>query len=370
MKTSKKLFILSFLTLAFFVFVSKTEAATLSQTSVSVAVGQTSSVYASNVITSLYLTSNSNPNIASVSVVGNNINIYGSAVGNTVATICDNTSVCNTIYITVSGSSSSGTLSLSQTSLSLTTGQTSTVTAYNTYGTSTTLYVSNNSNSSVATATIIGNTISIYGNSAGSSTLTVCQSYNVSCATIYVTVSGGYGYNGTNTLGLNISSLTLSTGGSVTLTSANSNYSGTGLYVSSNSNPNVASTSNSSLVPGCYTGNLYSITTGQLCNNNYTYSNPSYSTTYIPGCYAGAMYSITTGQLCSSINGGNNNGSITISAISSGSDTITLCQNGGACSTMYVTVTGYVTEPLPLSYSPTTYNNSGIPTVYSNSSAN
>lgn len=380
MKTYKKLLISAFVAFAFFSFFGNTKAATLSQTSITVGVGQTSTIYATNIISSIYLTNNSNPSIASVSVVGNNINIYGIAIGNSVATICDNTNSCTSVYITVGNNGSTyGTLSLSQTSLSLSIGQTSIVSAYNTYGTTANLYVSNNSNSSVASATVTGNNISIYGNAVGSSTITVCQSYNVSCGTIYVTVSGyGYGGSTNNGLGLNISSMTMATGTSATISASNNlNYSETGLYVSSNSNPNVVSTSSSSSgIPGCYAGAIYSTTTGQLCTGGSYYSSSS-SAPYIPGCYAGATYSITTGQLCSG-GIGVNNGSVTISAISPGSDTITFCQSGGGvvplyvggasnCSTMYITVTGYA---VPINYPYNESSTSGIPTVYSTTPAN
>ncbi len=388
MKIYQKFFIFTLFTFFSLVFVGNAKAATFSQTNVSVAVGQTSTIYAYSVITSLSLNNNSNPSVASVSILGNNINVYGINTGSTVATICDDVSVCSTIYVTVGGGNSSyGTLSLSQTSLSLTTGQTSVVTAYNNYGTSTVLYVSNNSNPSVATATVSGNTISIYGNETGSSTLTICQSYNTSCGTIYVSVSG-YGYNYNNGVNnLNLSNLTIPAGSSATISSSNNlnygnYYNGVGLYVSSNTNPNVASTNGtSSLVPGCYAGQAYSTLTGQPCLNNGIITSSSYQ--YIPGCYAGALYSITTGQPCSGqINNLSNNGSIVISAISPGSDTITLCQSGGSsCNNLYVTVTGGYATPLNSSYyyNPTSSyysgqfpstSSSGIPIVYSTSSAN
>ena len=298
MKMYKNLFMSCLIAFAFMAFVSNARAATLSQTSVSVSAGQSTTVYAYNVLSSLYLASNSNPSIASVSMSGNTVTIYGVTTGNTNATICD-TNSCNTLYISVTG--------------------------YNNY-------------------------------------------YN--------------GYNNGTGLGLNISNITIPTGSSVTLSSSNSyNYSGTGLYVSSNLNPNVASTvlGSSSISLGCTLGALYSTLTGQPCSSQYYggYNN-GYNNGYnIPGCYAGSAYSTTTGQLCSSYNNNynnsinNGNGSITISAISPGSDTLTLCQNGGvsSCSTMYITVTGYAI-PMNSSYYSNPLSTSGIPTVYSNSTAN
>jgi hypothetical protein len=424
MKTYKKIFVSSLVAIAFLALVGNARAVTLNQTSISLNVGQSSSVYAYNVSSSLYLSNNSNPNVATVSISGSNVNIYGVMAGSTNATICDSLSGCSVLYITVNSySNSSGTLSLSQTNISINTGQTSTITAYNNNYNYGTLYISNNSNTNVATASVSGSVITIYGNGVGSTTITICQNYNViSCGTVYVTVGNGY-YNNSSS-GLNLSNLTLSIGSSATISPSNNNYysnynyNNTGLYVSSNSNPLVASTSSSSAVSGCYGNSLYSITTGQLCNNNYynnysnnsilgcyagniysivtgqlcnnnyynNYSNnytPSYSTSYIPGCYGTNQYSITTGQSCYGGGSTNGNGSVVITAVSNGFDNITLCQNGGTCNTIYVTVTGYAT-PVNSSYyygSNTPYNTysdnsysststSGVPVIYSTSSAN
>lgn len=321
-------------------FVGNAKAATLSQSNVYLTAGQSSTVYATNVSTSIYLSNNTNNNIATVSISGNSINIYGIMAGSTTATICEySISSCSNIYITVSGGSTyGGTLSLSQTNLSLTVGQTSVVTAYNSYSYGT-LYISSNSNQNVATAYVSGNNISIYGSSVGSSNIIVCQNgSSSSCGTIYVSVTGGYlpPVNNYNTSGISLSSLTLPVGGAATIASGNS----MGLTVSSNSNPSVAVTSYTSTTPGCTAGAAYSITTGQPCYGG-GYNGVGYSS--VPGCTANSLYSYLTGQSCN--NGGYNNGynntnnSVQILAASAGADTITFCQsNNYSCSTIYVTV--------------------------------
>lgn len=322
MKILKKSLIFLVFALAFLVFTTNTKAATLSQSNVTLTQGQTTTVYAYNVYSSLYVSSNSNSNIATVTISGNNINVYGNTSGNTNVSICEyNNASCNILYVTVSGSYYNN-LSLSQTNLSLSVGQSSTITAYNNYGN---LYVSSNSNSSVATATASGNSISVYGFATGSATLVICQTGNTNtCGTVYVTVGGNYIYP-INNIGLNISNITLTTGGSAVLTSANSQN----LYVSSNSNPNVASTSNSSIIAGCANNAQYNVITGQPCYYNYNYNYNNYS----------------------------NSGSVTISAISAGTTTLTLCQNNtNTCNTIYVTVTGlgFVNNVYPY----TNYNSS------------
>jgi hypothetical protein len=251
-------------------------------------------------------------------------------------------------------------ITLSQTNLSMTVGQTYVVTAnniynyYNNYGT---IYISNNSNSSVASASVNGNNISIYANNSGSTSITVCQNNSgSSCASIYVSVSGGYynnnnSYynNNSNTLGLSISNLVFAVGSDVTLSSAN--YAG--LYISNNSNPSVASALNASTTSGtsgCTGTSQYSTLTGQPCGNLVN-NGGYYSSSSIPGCYAGAQYSTLTGQPCfnnynNQVNnynynyGNTNNSSVEILGVSTGTDTITLCQsnNGSACTTINVTV--------------------------------
>ena len=333
MKTLKTLLIASFAILTLVFFVGKAKAATLSQTSVYLTAGQSSTVYAYNVSTSIYLSNNTNNSVATVSISGTSINIYAITTGTTNATICEyNNGSCNNIYITVSGGSSSGNLSLSQTNLSLTVGQTSTVTAYNSYSYGT-IYVSSNSNSNVATAYVSGNTISIYGNSYGTASIMVCQNNNTTyCGTIYVNVTGGYVNSTAGSGNLNLSSLTLPVGGAATINSSNS----ASLTVSSNSNPSVAVTSYASATPGCASGAAYSVVTGQPCYNN----GGGYSS-LIAGCTSTSLYSYLTGQSCFNNNGynnSNNSNSIQILAASAGVDTITICQNGNySCTPIYIT---------------------------------
>ncbi|MDE2399801.1 MAG: hypothetical protein KGL67_02210 [Patescibacteria group bacterium] len=264
------------------------------------------------------------------------------------------------VFIAFSGNAHAA--NLSQSSVSLAVGQSTTVYAYNV---STYLYISNNYNPSVATVSINGNNILIYGNSNGSTTATICENNNYSCNTLYITVTGyynnynnynynnyGYGYNNsTNMLGLNISNLNLSTGDSITISP--SNLGSGGMYVSSNSNPSVASVSYSLFAPGCTATSLYSFLTGQPCvgamnynyNNNYNYNYnvglPYYPNSYVPGCTGTSMYSYLTGQPCNAggYNQTANNTSLVISALAIGSDTITVCQNNSnLCNSIYLSV--------------------------------
>ncbi len=267
-------------------------------------------------------------------------------------------------YSSSSSYSPYSSLSLSQTNLSLAVGQTSTITTFNNYNYGT-LYVSNNSNPNVATATVNGNNnISIYAINSGTTTITICQNNSgSSCGTVYVTVGGGYntgggyyaGYGGYTftgssnaNIGLNISNLSLPVGSSITVSASDYNVS-QGIYVSNNSNPNVASITYSPLSSSatvCAGNTLYNTITGAPCYGGANLGTPYYSPSYIPGCTAYSQYSVTTGQPCfggygyNSINNSSgNNISIVVSALTVGTDTVTLCQNNGnTCTPIYISV--------------------------------
>lgn len=248
--------------------------------------------YGSYGVQSVYLGSTNNLGYFTTTLTSNTYNI---PQGSLVYVLVNNQQSPSVTWSTSSYSN----LSLSQTNVTLSAGQTSAVTAYNSFGT---LYVSSNSNSNVATATVNGNTVSFYGMNAGTTTVTICQNSGSSyCGMVYVTVSGSY-YTGVNTSGLIVSNLNLSVGNSITLASV----SGGSLYVSSNSNPSVAAVSASGSV----------------------------------GCLAGAQYSAINGQPCYYIT--NNTGSMTITALSSGVSTITICQTNATtgCSTIVINVNG------------------------------
>ena len=390
MKTSKKWFIVVLVVVAFVVFVVKAQATapilSISGTSgtdsavVSVTGDPNASVtfyYYSNInsgIQNRYLGTTNNAGFFSLSISAGN---YGINPGSLVYVIVNGQQSASLTWPT---SSSSSSFYLSQTNLSLYVGQTSILTAYNTYGIP---FLYNNSNPSIATATINSNSISIYGQSNGNTTMTFCQSGNTgSCGTIYVSVGGSSSSNGT--LALNISNLTLPVGSSATISAVNS----TRLYISNNSNSNIVSASSAPSNAGCTTNSLYSITTGLPClNYNSNYNTSSYNNTssylYVPGCIPTSQYSITTGQPCFNNYLTNSSESITISALSAGTSTILLCQSnvnvygtnyynygnnyGNNCGTVYVTVTGsYYANPSAYYQSSITNTDySTIPIVYS-----
>lgn len=228
MKLYKKLIILSLALVFFVAFGASTLADTLylSQTNIYIATGQTFVVTANNG-GSMYLSSNSNTGVATVTINSNSASFYGSSAGNSTVVLCQSGYVasCGTVYVTVGTNyynnnnnynNTYGNLGLNISSLTLTAGGYATVTSANYSGA---LYVSSNSNSSVAsvsTSSLIAGcnpganysvltgqpcyaTTYLSNNNgsavisaltAGSTTIVLCQTGGSVCGTLYVTVTG------------------------------------------------------------------------------------------------------------------------------------------------------------------------------------
>jgi uncharacterized cupredoxin-like copper-binding protein len=368
---------------------------TLSQTSLSLNVGQSVSVTATypvyNYSNSFYISSNSNSAVASASVSGNQINVYGLAYGSANISVCANGSSCATLYVTVSGNGNNyGTITFSPSSVNLAVGQSSTVFVNAGYlGSS--LYISSNSNSGVVSASISGSTLYLQAGNIGNSTITVCQNYSV-CGYLYVTVGG----SGSGSLSLSQTSVSLNVGQTSVVTAYN--YNSGSLYVSSNSNSNVvsASVSGSSI-------SLYGLAAGSatvnICSNNVS-SCASVYVTVTGSIYSGSIYfsptslSLNAGQnstvsiynnnsyggyyISSNSNSGVASASVSgsslyVNALSSGSTSIVVCQSsyGSSCATLYVTVTGSSYNYGNLYFSPSSLTlaagQSSTATVYGNS---
>jgi uncharacterized cupredoxin-like copper-binding protein len=352
-----------------------------SPSSVSLAAGQSStvSIYNNNYNSgSYYVSSNSNSSVATASISGSSLYVSGLIAGSTNIIVCQSSysSSCATLYITVSGSScgysgcSSGNIYFSPSSVSLAAGQSSTVSVYNNYN-SGSYYISSNSNSSVASASVSGSSLYVSGLTAGSTNIMVCQSgYSSSCATLYVTVTGSVLGASTN-IWFSPQSPTMYAGQSLAV-SVNSgvygstaySYGSTAYYVSSNSNPGVVTASLNGTVL-----NLYANTNGtdniSVCSSALGFCNTLYVTVGTGGNYGGTLSlsqtSITlapgqsgnvniygSGSYYVSSNGSNyvanavvSGNVLSVYASQVGNTTISVCQSGyGSCATLSVTVSG------------------------------
>lgn len=219
-----------------------------------------------------YISSNSNSNAVTAYISGNNISLNAQNSGSATIVVCRNSGACANLYVIVSGSYS-GVITFSDTNVNLNVSQSKTVNIYsNSYGS---FFVSNNSNSNSVDVTISGSVLSLYGKANGNSTITVCQNNNYQCGYLYVTVSGNNNY-----FYLNPSSVNINAGQTATVNAnLNNVYSGN-LYLSSNSNPSIATASFSGSTINVYgqnSGNtIMSICYSGQCNNLYvTVSNYS-----------------------------------------------------------------------------------------------
>ena len=365
----------------------------LSQTSVSLSVGQSVVVTSYNGGT-LYVSSNSNSGVASYNISGSQITIYGTSAGSTTLDVCTYNSGCTNLYVTVNGSNNCGYsgsyncvggMTLSPSSLSLNSGQSSTVYVSFPYINNSQVYLSSNSNSSVATAAISGSTITVYGSSAGSTTMSFCVSGNGQCASLYVTVNGScYSGNCSGNFSLAQTSVNMNIGQNTTVATYNSNGS---LYISSNSNSSVVSVSitgssiylyansaGSSTISICSSNSncasLY-VTVGGSGSGSVWFS-PSSPTMYVGQSLAVSInssasngaygYNSSYYYISSNSNSGVVSASVSgtvlnLYANSSGSSTLTVCANSlSFCGTLYVTVSGGSYGNNGVWFSPTSVN--------------
>jgi hypothetical protein len=201
----------------------------LSQSAVTLTIGQSVTVNASNVTGTLSNPGNTNPSTVNVALNGNSITINGSNAGNAVVTICASQSGCSGINVTVQPSylDTSGVF-LSPSNLSFAVGQSQTVsiTGY----ASGPYYVSQNTGSNYVSATVSGGNVVLTGIAAGSSNITVCATSG-QCGNVFANVSGSS--SGNTTAGASNLPPVLS---SVTITSnaGNNAFIGSGNVISLN----------------------------------------------------------------------------------------------------------------------------------------
>ncbi|MDB4939838.1 MAG: hypothetical protein JWO40_263 [Candidatus Doudnabacteria bacterium] len=183
---------------------------TFSSTNPTVGIGQTTAVTLfSNSYNnsynngSYYISSNSNSNAVSAYISGSTLNLTGVTTGTSSITVCQNSNgtQCATLFVTANGNyynnnnyNNNGSLTFSPSSVSVIAGQTSLVTIYSNYSGYNNGYsnytVSSNSNPNVATVTVSGNALNVYGVNAGSTTVSVCQTTNYQCNSLYISVTG------------------------------------------------------------------------------------------------------------------------------------------------------------------------------------
>lgn len=330
----------------------------LSQTSVTVGLGKSASVSATNGV-SLYLDLNSSPTIASASANGTQVTVTGASLGSSNVTVCavGTASDCTVLSVTVQAQSISS-ISFSQSPLSLSIGGNQSVTISGGNGTYT---ISNNSNTSVASTNLSGNSLAVSGLAAGGATITACDTSNTNtCGTLSVTVSSS------NASGLSFgqNNISLAVGGSQTITISGGN----GAYqVSGISNTSIVSAgmSGSSIVvdaiaPGSGTITVCEASNASICGTLSVTVTGSASTSGQAIVFSVTNPTLTVGQtsnvqisgtapsyfIFSNGNAGVVQGTmptgntLSLYGASAGTDSITVCAAGGAgCLPLSITVT-------------------------------
>ncbi|MCK9577951.1 peptidoglycan-binding protein [bacterium] len=332
--------------------VATSSSLTLSQTGVVLSVGQSSTITAGS--SSLYLSNNSNPPIANVSISGSGITITANSYGSTVVTVCSqgSTTNCGSIYVTVQSAGYSA-LTFSQTNVTIAAGQTVPVSISGGNGNYSIL---NNSNAGVIQASINGTILNLSTlASSGSSSITVCSSGQSYCGIVNVTI-GTASYT---TLTFSPSAPSVAIGQTTTVSvsgGASSVY-----YVSSNSN--------SSYVQATISGStlsLYGISSGvsvvTVCSSVGNCSSLSITVNYVASGGNIALsqnnLSLLTGQALSiTVSGGTapyslashsssifsatvNGNLVTITGVAAGTGSIAVCSAEGGCINLNVTVSG------------------------------
>jgi len=238
-----------------------------SQTNPTVSIGQTTSIILSGGgSSSYYISSNSNTSVVQATINGTTLSLYGILSGSATINVCSSVGSCNSIGINVSYVSSGGSLTLSQSSVSVLVGQSVSITVSG----GATPYSISSGSSNIFQSSLNGNIITLSGIAVGSSTLLVCSSESA-CVNLSVVVNSSTSSTSNPVFSQNNLSITLGQSQSITV-SGNGGY-----YVSGNTNSSVASVTINGTV-------------------------------------------------------------ITINSLALGNTNISVCQNGGLCSILYVTV--------------------------------
>ncbi|MCK9446081.1 peptidoglycan-binding protein [bacterium] len=330
---------------------SGTTPLTFSQNNLTIAYNQSVPVTVSGGTGFYTILSNSNSNNVSASLSSSTVTVRAlQSSGQSSITVCSSDiSSCGIINITV-GATSSATLYFSQTNPTVSIGQTTTISISG--GGSSSYYLSSNSNNSVVQATVSGTTLSLYGILSGSSTITVCSSAG-SCNSLGISVS--YVSSG-GSLTLSQSSVSLLVGQSVGITISGgatpySISSGSGNIFQSSLNGNIITLSGitigSSTLLVCSSESACVNLSVAVNSSSSSTSNPTFSQNNL-SLILGQSQSVTvsgnggyyvSGNTSSSVASATINGTvITINSLSLGNTNISICQNGGLCSVLYVTV--------------------------------
>jgi ferredoxin len=344
---------------------------TFSQSNLTVAYGQSSTVTILNGTTgtsgtgNYTILNNSNPSIIQATISNSTITLTAQGNnGSASLTVCStDMSSCGIINASAGNTSSSG-LIFSQTTPSLLIGQTLNIPMS---GGGSTYNVSTNSNTNVVAASITStNNLTLVGNGVGSAVITVCSSSG-NCGSVTATVS--YATSGPITLSQNNLWLQVGQAASVAISGGTMPYSllntaSSSTIVQSSLNTNILTltgvAAGSSSLSVCSAGGacvqLSILVNGISSSGQLTFSNNNLSllvgSSATVSLYGNGGYYIsnTTNQNVATIT--LSGSQVSISALTAGSANATLCQTGGQCGVIYVSVTSNTPTATPPAFSP------------------
>lgn len=342
-------------------------AISFSQTNPVIAVGQSLTVTIfGGTGTNFYVSANSNPSIVQANVNGNILTLIANATtGTSNITVCAYAGTCGSITANVT-SSTNGPISLSQTSVSILAGQSSTITIL---GGSTPYNLSSSNNSTnIFNGVVNGNILTIYGVNPGTASANVCSS--VGCTSLSITINSLT--STVNPPAFSQNNILLNAGQQTTVNiTGNSGY-----YVTNSSTSNIASVTisgSSAVVSGTNAGttNISICQTGGQCTTLYvTVSGTNTTATQL--ILSQTNLSLTIGQNTAVYITGNGNyyisgnsnpniasaqisgSSVVVSAVLAGSNTISVCQSNGQCANLSVVVSAPATTTTTTTTPPTT----------------
>ena len=325
-----------------------------SQSSVGLVSGQNTNVNIYGGNNSYSLINNSNSNAVTASLSGSTIVLTANNnSGYSAITICSSDlSACGIINASI-GSGAGTALSFGQPNPTLSVGQNASINISG--GGSSSYSILSNSNSSVTSANISGSSLSLNALTGGSSTVIVCSSLG-SCSSLTATVIGSNSSSGTISLGQNNLWLSAGQSFSLTISGGATPYS----VLSDNSNIATASINNSILtINGINAGSagINVCSAGGGCVNLAVLVNGVGVNTTTNITLSPSQVSLNSTSTNATINilgngsyfiSGNTNSSVAntlisgsqviIAPLSAGNTTISVCQNGGQCANLLVSV--------------------------------
>lgn len=335
--------------------VTMTSSFTLSQNALVLSSGSSSTISASGTGgTALYVSNNSNPAIANVSINGSQVTIAGNVAGSTVVTLCQVgvATQCPTVSVVVQQSGASQ-LTFSQHSVTVVEGQNLPVTVSGGNGAYT---IRNNTNAATIQASISGSVLTLStGSTTGSASITVCSTDGASCGVVVATA----GSSSSVAVTFSSSAPVLAAKGSATVHIYGP--SGVQFYVSSNTTPGVVQANVSGTVL-TLTGISAGSSTVSVCASTGTCA--ALTVTVQSAVTAGPItlsqntLSVQSGQnTVVSISGGTqpyslfggtasvsqqtlSGSSLTVYGVAPGTSNVQVCSAGGGCVLLAVTVNG------------------------------